>query len=514
VRILLMGSDDFAGSLRGLGLEVLFAGPGGDLALDEPDPPWSTVEKMLQKRGFRPDAVMVCDHVGSRRLPGGMADCDALTVFYGVDSPINQFWQRPYAQLFDLALWDQPQPADDYALVHPASAWLPVGVDPSLYETKPQSNEVNSLAFVGVVEPRVRPKRSAILERLGCRIGLTVRGGRGQGWFPTQQAASLYASHVVTLNENLFPGVTTRPLEVMASGGCLLSEQAPGAMDRCFTDLEHLAYFGPLDLEQKLELVLADQYLRRRLREHGREQVRQKHSLEHRAVQLVKLMRQRLGLTNEQGKARAQGARAVYWEGRALFMAGLRWPERGGRRRMLRGAARLNAAASDSAVPSEQHYWAGLAMTALGNQQAALRHLSGAGGGGGAQETLAWISAAVQAGDAGQASQAARRMGISEQVGDSGFHVEAAQILSAAGREVSPGFNRQPLPFGFWTALEHLVEATRLEPEAAGNWRRLGELLLRNSAPNQAAQALERALKLGSSQAKEPAAQAAREGYL
>lgn len=513
MRLVLLGSDTFAAPLRGLGHEVQTCGPTGDIAIAAPDPEWVQVEALYKKRGFRPDAVLVTDNVGNRQLPTGLAEASIVTAFYGVDSPLNRFWQEPYAQLFDLAFLDQLDESERLAQLHPGAYWLPVGVEPSLYEVQPEANEIPGVCFVGVIDESVRPKRSALLAKVERISHLVVRGGRQDAWFPTQRAAKLYASHQITLNENLFPGVTTRPLEVMASGGCLLSEAAPGSMDRFFVDQEHLCYFGPENLDDKLEQLLKDHALRARLRSQGLDIVLEKHTLGHRAHIIVKHLEK--VMSGVQPKPRAQDGEALRLEGEALLMAGLRWPAKAGGRRVLRGAMRLRAAAADGAAPLSAARSAGLAELSLGRFDEALIHFRRVGELGGVREGLAWALSAWQAGLHNEYSKQCRKLGIAGSPGEAPFHIGAAQALEQAGQAASIGFNRGRLHPAYWTSLEHLLEATKCEPDKGQTWEFLGDLLLDQCAPNQAAQAYDRAWQLTpSGRVGNKLSEAAHKGYM
>ena len=168
MRILLLGSFDFADHLGALGHEVFTCGPdsAANLCLMDQDPDWRTIEKLAKKQGLSFEAVLVCDNVGSRCLPTGIAHCPAVTAFYGIDAPLNEFWQRPYARLFDVAFLDQPEQAQALAEIHGNAHWLPLGIDPEKYAGPAPQTVKPGVAFVGVVNPAVRPKRSALLERI------------------------------------------------------------------------------------------------------------------------------------------------------------------------------------------------------------------------------------------------------------------------------------------------------------------------------------------------------------
>jgi tetratricopeptide (TPR) repeat protein len=519
LHLLLLGHSAFAGPLRGLGHRVTVCGPDqeADLRLEEPDPDWARVERLA--RGLDYDAILVTDDVGFRRLPSGLWRADAVTAFYGVDAPLNRFWQTDYAHIFDLAWLDQPAEAQSLCATHAGAGWLPLGVDPGRYTGEAPSTPRPGVCFVGVVEPTVRPKRSALLEKVGKLAPLVIRGGRQDKWFSTEKAAELYREYQVVLNENLFPGFTTRPLEVMASGGCLLSEAAPGSLDQYFQHDRDLLYFTPENLEQLLESILTDQARRRRLAAHGREKVLAGHTLAHRAAKIVSDIKDMMAIPPE-GRPRVRDGEALRREGQALFMAGLRWPDKGGSRRVLRGAARLKTAAADGADPLLAPWQAGCAALALGREQEALNLLQLGLDPARPENILALACAAWQAGKPEMARQVQASLrsefpGLAAGPGQAQFHLDAARLLSRAGQDFRAGFNAIHLPPAAWTALEHLQQAVSLEPGRQEAWEQMGDLLERAGSPNQASFCFQKALGIKASPALSiKAADAARKGYL
>ncbi|MFH1061022.1 MAG: glycosyltransferase [Pseudomonadota bacterium] len=517
MHILCLGSDNLALALRAQGCRVSVCGPQveADLPWPGPDPDWRDLAEAAQAKGLIFDAILVTDHIGRRTLPTGLSAADPVTVFWALDAPLNRFWHFPYAGLFDLVFFDQPLEAAALAASHPASQWLPVAVDPECYQSDASPQSQAGACFVGVVQEAVRPKRSALLNKASKITSLAVRGGRQGQWFATADAARLYRSHQVVLNENLFPGLTTRPLEVMAAGGCLLSEAAPGSMDRYFCDLEHLAYFGPESIEQRLELLLGDESLRRHLAEQGRAAVRAGHTFRHRARHLLEQVEAMLAGA-ARTRSRAGVGEALRLEGEALLQAGLRWPGQGGEVRLRRALGRLAAAANDGAEPLAACRAYGLAALSLGQAQPALDHLARAAEAGGDIDRLSHGLAAWHLARPDLARQAfASLSGLRGLPGEAGFHIDAAELLRRAGQGLCPGFNRSGLPQAWWTGLEHLLEATRLRPDDAKAWEHLGDLLLSQAAPNQAHDCYLRARSLGGRpDLEQKLDRAAREGYL
>ncbi|MCB2184829.1 MAG: glycosyltransferase [Deltaproteobacteria bacterium] len=520
MRVLILGNDNFAAPLARRGAEVLRAGTSAEaeVPLTEPDPDWPTLAAALRARGFVPDLVLVTDDVGWRKLPLGLAACPAVTCFYAVDAPLNRFWQQAYAHLCDLALFDQPAEARLAAQSHAGAHWLPVGVATEHYGGKRQAAPAPGVCFVGVVDPRVRPKRSAVLARVARQAPLALRGGRQEQWFSTAEAVALYQSHQVVLNENLFPGVTTRPLEVLAAGGFLLTEAAPGAMDQFFTDGEELVYYTPETLDQRLAAALADPAGCARVAARGREAVLSGHTLDQRAGVILELAAALATLPPDQ-RPRASQAQARLWEGEALVQAGLRWPAKHGARRLRRGLARLGSLA-EAEAPARVWSLAGLARLAGGDPAAATELLARAAARGDPLADLRLVLAAPEGGADEAGRQARRRLAaedpaLARTFGDLEFHLAAARRLAALGEDLTPGFDRRGLPPAWWGAWEHLRHAAGRHPGEPRPWTAAGDLLLNRGAPNEAHLCYTRAQAAGKGpDLAAKLAQAARQGYL
>ena len=177
MNILLIGSNYFEKPLKQLGCRVMRAGGdvqadlggfGGDLDLPA----------VLSACPVKPSALVLTDDLGRRVIPQGLEKTDILKVWYGVDGPINFFWHRHFAPLFDVVLADQKDCAENLDALAPAgAAWLPVAVDTDLYQGPPEE-KIFDLVFVGVISEAVRPKRSRIINLLAEKYNLKTAGGR------------------------------------------------------------------------------------------------------------------------------------------------------------------------------------------------------------------------------------------------------------------------------------------------------------------------------------------------
>ncbi|MDR1396997.1 MAG: glycosyltransferase [Desulfarculales bacterium] len=498
--LLLLGSDNLAEALKRQGFEVITCAcsQDADIPLSSPDPDWPEVASRLRRLGVKAETLLLCDRIGGRVLPTGLWAAPLTTVFYGLDSPLNFFWQEPYSRLFDIAALDQKEQAQSLGRGKNDRHWLPVAVEPSLYQGRPASPGEAGVCFVGVVDENIRPKRSAVLAKVKGLARLKVGGGRQGQWLATEKAVGLYQGFQISLNENLFPGVTTRPLEIMAAGGCLLSEAAPGQMDLFFSHGRHLFYYTPGTLEEELKYLLADPDLRARLARQGREEVLARHSFARRAEEIA------AWLARPAPAGRAAGEEAWAAEGESLLWAGLRWPDQAAKR-LERALGRLRLAARSHPCP--RVFWLlGLNEASLGQWPQALTSLAQAHelGAGSSQAPLFALSlslALYENGRPEKGREILRRLGVRSDPGQAAFHARAARLLDEAGCAFTPGFSRRRLWPGAWNSLEHWSEAAALskddKKEQAPLLLELGRLLLRINAPNQAWDCFRLARNLG-----------------
>ena len=409
-----------------------------------------------------------------------------LKVYYGVDSPLNSFWQDHLAGLFDVIALDQKDMAARLSdRLDRAVNWLPVGVEPEPYRPDPaedDSDEDFDIAFVGSVESTVRPKRSAVLDRLTRRYKVRIAGSRGQGWIGPEESGRIYRRAKLGLNENLFPGVTTRMLEIMASRAVLLTEEDHNGLTDLFRPGRHLVAYNPDNLEQMVDRWSADRAGREAIAEQGFEEVRAKHTAAARTETLLSW------IESARGRAR-QGEGVILSAAWAFLWVGLRWPGRNGQRRLLHGRTLFRRALAARSEAGAVH-GLGLVLTALGNKAQAGQALGQA-----AEMNRTWptllalgLNLFDQGDQAGagpilaEAHDLARRFLDAPEAapgppGTADFHLAWGRILTGLGQGLSPGFNRSGLAMVFWTGLEHLVRAAALEPDRPDCLTATAELL-------------------------------------
>lgn len=518
--LLLLGSNYFQKSLIRQGHRVIWAGdhPDCDLCL-----PLSRLDlpHILAQLSFSPQAVILTDDLGRRVWPTGLEKTSALKVWYAVDGPINYFWQKHYAPLFDLVLADQKDCAERLGRLCPSKVhWLPVGVDTKTYIGPPEK-KTHDLGFVGVINDRVRPKRSRIINLLRQRYRLYVAGGRRDEWVSPKEAALLYRHSRLVLNENLFDGVTTRIFEAMASGTMLLTEAGGNGLTDLFIPGEDLACYGPDNLVELADFYLADAAERERVAAQGQGKVLAAHDIKHRTQKLVDLISQA-----RPGAGLQEGGPFFGRLGKVFFLAGTRWPRHNGDDRILKAEVLLKRSMRLGGSDPEAMFYLGLISGFKGDKLSARTRLGGAAESGSIRARLALaffdLKENHESRATGHIRAAAQAMGLELPGGrvcqdglSADRHFILGRILEARGHGLTPGFSRFGLDMSLWNALEHYRAAVKLDPEHTPALIKLGGLLAGYGAWAEAHPFLARAAELNpeSTESAQTAALAARKGY-
>ncbi|MBU0513985.1 MAG: glycosyltransferase [Proteobacteria bacterium] len=523
MRLLRVGAGDLDEPLRNAGAAVVAAESLGP----SPSPAEPDLTRVIRLAGGV-DAVLLVDDLGGRVFPTGLVRCPAPVVHYGLDAPINFWWQRHYAVACDLVLLDQKEPAERLAAGGHPVHWLPVGIDPGRYRAAEGASGPDfDLGFVGVINDHVRPKRSRIVDFISSRYRLEVAGGRQGAWVPVEEAARLYGRSKMVLNENLFPGLTTRVLEGMACGRPVLTEGGNGAdgLRDHFRPDEDLVTYDPLDLAAKLEFFLSDAAARDRVARRGRDKCLSGHTLDHRAARLVSLIEPLLGRPHR--PAADVHARL----GRAYLLARIRWPRRFGDRLLRRARLHLNRALAGEQASGRVHLDLATAALIEDRPDDARPHLVAAAETGAAPLAHLYLGlldldrgridtgrdrllAAARAEPEPEAAEALGRAARGQWPSALGF-TALGRYFRLKNMGLTPGFMRRSAPFTCWRAMEWYQAALALEPDLAPALAGLAGVLADGGAFTEAYQFYDLAVRLrpGDAGLQESWQHAGRMGY-
>ncbi|MDR2406393.1 MAG: hypothetical protein LBE27_08505, partial [Deltaproteobacteria bacterium] len=191
--ILCLGSEYFHETLHRMGHSVMIP----DIKEGYP------IDTLFNNLRDRPDIILYTDDLGKHMWPDGLSNIFSIPkVYYAVDTPINFWWQKHFARLFDHVFTDQKPAAKDLSDMGMSASWLPVGVDAKSYAPNPEEKEkkIYDFGFVGVVDPERRAKRSRLISTLSQRYTLKTAGNHSDGWIGPDESSSIYRQSKLALN--------------------------------------------------------------------------------------------------------------------------------------------------------------------------------------------------------------------------------------------------------------------------------------------------------------------------
>jgi glycosyltransferase involved in cell wall biosynthesis len=457
------------------------------------------VDKIFNSLQDRPDLVIFTDHLGVHVFPEGLTNVYGIPkIYYAVDTPINYWWQIHYAHLFDYTFTDQKPLAQTLTSMGLKSSWLPVGVDTKSY--LPSSNEnpgqVYDFGFVGSLDPARRLKRTRLVETLSNRFTIKTAGSHQEGWVNPQESSQIYRQSRLALNESLFSGVTTRMLEAMASGSVLFTEKAGGDLGELFKAGEDFAWFEPAEVIDVANSWLGDDKRRRRAAKRSLEKVTAAHDISHRAETLINTIRR---VHYGHAQVDCEG-----WdrEGRAMFLTSLRWPQEGGKNRMIRAEVLLEKAYNSDRISPNGLFMLGHIKRMRHNLSKGAEYLSAAFelgeprgalgmailklGEGDLVESRRWFNLFTQSQDCPELSKDTLPFELVKML---------AKRLVEIGEEVTPGFSRMKHDPTVWNAFEFYQSAFSGKPDDLEVGIALSELLMKHGAAAEAMEIAQKALE-------------------
>lgn len=232
--------------------------------------------------GWRPDCLVL--ELWSRLvLPPDLAGSPVPLVGWYIDAPINMYWLEPLLPLFSLICVDQRTVLPRLEALGYTAHWLPLCARHDWFRA-PQPVK-DPLLFIGTLN-RLRRKRTNVIARVREQTSLTCLAG-----LSFAEAQDRLAAAALSLNENLFPGVTLRIFQSLAAGALPFTERHSPGLDSLFTEGEHYLAYAPHDLREQLATACAHPQRCADMAAAAQAVCRERHDDRQRAAELLALLR-------------------------------------------------------------------------------------------------------------------------------------------------------------------------------------------------------------------------------
>lgn len=206
MRVLLIDSL-FEHEIRTLGHDVLSLHPNGRLI---------NLPILLSKKEFIPDVIIQQEALGPRTFITGLHEFDCPKLFWAIDSHLNMFWHRWYAQQFDavatphISIWQNQHNPTPPALLR--FAWP--GTDRKWI---PHTQRKQHGIFIGRLSEH-RQLRTWMVKLLQSFTDIQARDN-----VPYTTMLALYSDTKIVPNESIAGEVNFRLPEALSCGCLLLS---------------------------------------------------------------------------------------------------------------------------------------------------------------------------------------------------------------------------------------------------------------------------------------------------
>lgn len=282
MRILSFNQNWLAQELRELGHEVVTCGhvPGLDARIPKRVIPIQDV--LLSLKGFSPDVLLFLDDSMPAFMTSGLDTCEIPSVFYSVDSHQHDEVHPLIAPLFDHVLVAQRDYIPLFEKSGVPNTWFPLWA-PRYAE--PATQKKYQASFVGTLNSQLNPRRVKFFEQLARRIPIHVSSGAYVEIFPLSE---------MVVNQTVKGDLNFRVFEAMMCGAALLTERTQNGLLDLFKEGVHLITYTSDDVEEvteKFQALSDNPHILREIAFAGREEVLQRHTGMHRALQLEGILR-------------------------------------------------------------------------------------------------------------------------------------------------------------------------------------------------------------------------------
>jgi len=277
--------------LAGWGFEAPFPDYPSQQVPTKSDGVRPTLLPMLPQ-DYSPEMYVWIDS-GFDHIPEDLKAIPGPSVGYFIDTHMNLDIRLEMAKHFDYVFLAQEAQIEDFKRAGIENvAWLPLGCSPELHDVGDKKRTID-VSYVGSLTEHTDRRRFDLMQRVKDRF---PNNAVGMQW--PEEMAQTYAQSKIVINAAVKRDVNMRVFEALASGALLITDEADG-LEELFVDGQHLVvYHNDEDLFDLVEYFLAHDEERERIAAAGKALVYDRHTYDHRARQLVRMV---LEDTNELG---------------------------------------------------------------------------------------------------------------------------------------------------------------------------------------------------------------------
>jgi len=249
-----------------------------------------SVQSVTKKSGSKFDLVIIIDAPGQYRLTG-LKKLNIPRVLWSFDTPepdcfrFHNYFKNDYSHIFTV----------HKDLIHKFGSeckWLPGFCDPEIHK-KYNLPKIYDIVFIGNlnlegINAQLYSKRIELLKLLGEKFNLKVFSG-----IYGQEMARIYSQSKIVFNKSRRDDLNFRIFEAMACGSLLITDRPRPevGLEEFFQDGKHLIlYNNEKDLIEKVDYYLKHEKEREEIALAGYKEVLEKHTIEHRTTQMLKIV--------------------------------------------------------------------------------------------------------------------------------------------------------------------------------------------------------------------------------
>lgn len=276
--VVMLNQDWLAAELRASGHQVVTAGLGKDRLDVNFGAPEVSAQKLFESLppGFTPDCLLWWDDSALPWLTG-IENINLPTVFFSVDAHHHHEWHNHFGSMFDLVLVAQKDYLPKFRAQNPHCAWFPLWATREPETSAPR--DINA-SFVGTLDARIHPKRTAFFERLNALTPIECRVG---------DYGPVYGRSKIVVNETVEGDLNFRVFEAMVCGAMLLTPKTGNGLLDIFEDGKDLVTYERDNVEDaaaKIRWYLEHEAERAAIAAEGERKVKARHSNHARAAEL------------------------------------------------------------------------------------------------------------------------------------------------------------------------------------------------------------------------------------